>query len=114
VAARRLEHSQRSEHVHLCVELGLLHRRADVGLGGEVVDALGLDRVEQIGERLADVALVQGRARGQVLAPAGGEAVDDVHLVSACDERVDEMRADEAGSPGDGRSHRRILGTACS
>ena len=45
----------------------------------------------------------------EVLAPAGGEVVDDVHLVAARDERVDYVRADEARSPGDHRPHGRIL-----
>ena len=46
-----------------------------------------------------------------VLALAGGEVVDDRHLVAARDERVDEVRADEAGASGDDRPHRgRIVG----
>ena len=60
-------------------------------------------------ERLADVVLVQRRRRVQVLAAAGREVVDDVHLVPARDERVDDVRADEARSSGDDRPHGRIL-----
>ena len=41
----------------------------------------------------------------EVLALAGGEVVEDGHLVAALDERVDEVRADEAGAAGDESSH---------
>ena len=96
VRARRLEHVHRPEHVHLRVEERLLDGGADVGLRGEVDDELGPELVEERAERLADVVLVHGRGRVQVLAPPGGEVVDDVHLVAARDERVDDVRADEA------------------
>ena len=49
------------------------------------------------------------RAVGQVLALAGGEVVDDRHLVAALDQRVDEVRADEAGAAGDECPHRGAL-----
>ena len=46
----------------------------------------------------------------EVLALAGGQVVDDRHLVAAIEERVDEVRADEAGAAGDQGTHgRRIL-----
>ena len=52
-------------------------------------------------------------------APAGDplalplrEVVEDVHLVAAREQRVDDVRADEAGPPGDDRPHApRILGS---
>jgi hypothetical protein len=37
-----------------------------------------------------------------------------VHLVAACQERLDDVRADETRTPGDDRPHRRILGAGCS
>ena len=59
--------------------------------------------------RVADVGLVEAgaaRQRGaEVLALAGGEVVDDGHLVAAIEERVDEVGADEAGSAGDQGTH---------
>ena len=62
-------------------------------------DELGPDLVEERAERLADVVLVDGRGGVQVLASSGCEVVDDVNLVAARDERIDDMRADEARSP---------------
>ena len=56
-------------------------------------------------ERLADVVLDELRLRVDVLAAAGGQVVDDGHVVAARDERVDEMGADEARSTGDDRPH---------
>ena len=41
----------------------------------------------------------------EVLALAGGQVVDDGHLVAAIEERVDEVRADEAGAAGDQGTH---------
>ena len=69
----------------------------------------GRDLVEELAERLPDVALVQRRAVGDVLAPAGREVVDHVHLVAAREQRLDDVRADESRSSGDDRPHRRIL-----
>ena len=60
-------------------------------------------------ERLADVVLVHRRGVVEVLAAPGCEVVDDVNLVAALDQRIDDVRADESRSPGDRRSHRRIL-----
>ena len=50
----RGEDVHRADDVDRRVVLGALHRRLDVGLGGEVEDHVGLDR-----ERLADVVLEQ-------------------------------------------------------
>ena len=59
--------------------------------------------------RVADVGLVEAGAarqrRAEVLALAGGEVVDDGDLVAAVEERVDEVRADEAGAAGDQGTH---------
>ena len=46
---------------------------------------------------------------GQALAPSGREAVHDVHLVAAREQRIDDVRADEARSSGDHRPHGPIL-----
>ena len=47
----------------------------------------------------------------QVLAAAGREVVDHVHLVAAREQRIDDVRADEARSSGDHRPHGHILRT---
>ena len=62
-------------------------------------------RVEEVVERLADVAHVQLGAAGDVLLLAVDERVDDGDLVAARDERIDDVRADEAGSSGHDRPH---------
>ena len=62
---------------------------------------------DQLGQRrrLADVELGQLGARRQrpveVLAPPGREVVDHRHLVAAREQRVDQVRPDEAGAAGD-------------
>ena len=72
-------------------------------------DRLGPDLGEEGVERLADVVLVQRRARVQILPPAGGEVVDDVDLVAAREQGIDDVRADEACSSRDDGPHARIL-----
>ena len=73
---------------------------------------LGLRSARQRGQRgaVADVELDQlgaGRQRPvEVLAAAGREVVDDRHLVAAREQRVDQIRADEAGAAGDQSLHR--------
>ena len=60
-------------------------------------------------ERLADVVLDELRLRVDVLAAPGGQVVDDGHVVAARHEGVDEMGADEAGSPVTTARTRRIV-----
>ena len=103
--AGRLEHAQRPQHVHLGVEVGPLDGGADVGLRGEVEDRLRTGLGEDVVERLPDVSLVEDGRVGHVQAVAGGEVVDDVDLVAARQQRLDEMRADESRACDD-RSHR--------
>ena len=107
VPSRRLEDAQRAEHVDLGVVVGPLDRDANVGLGGEVEDRLGLDRVEHL-VGLPDVGDVQRRVAGDSLASPLREIVEDVHLVAARKQRVNDVRADEAGAPGHDRSHRLV------
>ena len=68
VAARRLEHVERSEHVHLCIEDRPLDGRADVRLRCEMKDDLRHDPAEDRDERFADVVLVHRRRGVQILA----------------------------------------------
>ena len=90
----------------------MLDRDADVRLRCEMEHGLGPNLVEEVVERVADVADVQDRAATHVLSRAVDERVDDGHLVAARDERVDHVRADEAGSSGHDCPHDRILRTA--
>ena len=84
--ARRLEHVHGSDDVDVGVERGLLHRRGDVGLGGQVEHEVGVRL-----EGLADVVLEKRRRRVDKLAAAGAEVVEHDHVVAPRDERVDEM-----------------------
>ncbi len=72
-------------------------------------DRLGPHLVEEVVDRLADVAHVELGPGRDVLLVAVDERVDDGDLVAACDERIDDVRADEAGSSGHDRPHGRIL-----
>ena len=105
--AGRLEDVHRADDVDLGVEHRPLDRGADVGLGGEMQDdvrpQLGSERLDG---GIADVELVELGAGGEVLARAGREVVDDVHLVPAREQRVDDVRADEARSACDERRMR--------
>ena len=112
MASSRLEDAHRPEHVDRGVLDRVLDRDAHVRLRREVEDGLGPNCVEEVVERLADVADVQLGAAAHVLGRAVDERVDDGHLVAARDERVDDVRADEAGSSGHDRPHDRILRTA--
>ncbi|MBB5691200.1 hypothetical protein FHS88_003352 [Roseomonas alkaliterrae] len=51
--------------------------------------------------RVRDIAADQGGAGGEVLDPAGGEVVENDDLIPAGDERLREMRADEAAPTSD-------------
>jgi hypothetical protein len=70
-----------------------------------VEDRLGTDLLEEHVERLADVVDVELRALVQVLALAGREVVDGEDLVTADDERVDDVGADEPGAACDYYTH---------
>ena len=58
-------------------------------------------------ERLADVVLDEAGAGVEVLAPTRREVVDNRHLVTAGEQCVDDVRADEPGASGDDRPHAR-------
>jgi dTMP kinase len=96
---------QRSDDVDVGVEIRLLHRDAHVDLCREVEAGVGPNLREQRAGIGANVADVQLRAVGDVLARAAGEVVEHVHLVAACQERVDEVRADEARASCHDRPH---------
>jgi hypothetical protein len=88
-------------------------RSAHVDLCRQVKHHLGRRRRDPFGQRrrIADVELDQLGPRRQraveVLAPPGGEVVDHGHLVAPRQQRVDQIRADEAGAAGDQSLHTR-------
>jgi len=97
---RRVEHVDRAGDVDLDVEARVLDGAADVDLGGQVVDDLGLDVGQQAGDGVAvgDGDLLQRGVAGDVLAAARGEVVQDGDLVAPGQQGVDEVGADEAGA----------------
>ena len=105
VPPSRLEHAERPEDVHLRVVDRVLHGHPDVRLRREVEARLRPHLVEDAVGVGAEVGLVEARALRHVFAPAARQVVEDVHLVAARDERVGDVRADEARAPGDDRSH---------
>ena len=110
VPARCLENPQRAEDVDLCIVIGAFHGCPNVRLGGEMQDGVRPDRVEDL-VRGANVGHVEDGALGHALPLPRGEVVEDVHLVAACEQGVDDVRADETRAPRDDRPHRpRILG----
>jgi hypothetical protein len=110
---RGLEHVDRAHDVDARVPGRVLDRLAHIDLRREVEDDVGPRRGEHAAHpvRVADVGLLEARAArergGEVLALAGGQVVDDQDLVAAIEQRVDEVRADEAGAAGDQGTHGR-------
>jgi len=104
LAPCRFEDSRRADDVHVGVVVRSLDRDADVGLRGEVEDRLGADGVEDL-VRVPDVGDVQLRRRGNPFARPLGEIVERVHVVTAREQRVHHVRADEAGTPRYDRPH---------
>ena len=118
-AARREDHAPRprvdrgtkdihgADHVDVGVVERIAHQLANVDLGSVVEDDLGL-RVGNGGrERVGDVmsSSTNVARRVDLRAPAAREVVDDGDRVTGVDERVGDVRADEAGPAGDQRPH---------
>ena len=106
VTQRGLEDVDRAEHVDGGIEGRIGDRLADVGLSGEVKDAVGtepVDRLVEIGG-IGDIALGElGTTRQrplEVSAPSGREVVDGEDVGAGVEQGVDEVRADEPGAPG--------------
>ncbi len=103
-SAGGFEHRDRAAHVRFGVAPGILHRDADVGLGGEVEGELRLGSREHVADRgaVANVNFVQRRAPLssllEVRAAALRQVVDHGHTVATRRQRVDQMGADEAGT----------------
>ena len=98
VRARPLEQGHRPEHVGVHELLRAEDRAVDVGLGGEVDDRVAAVSRPRDGFGVGDVAddeLCAGAVEiGGV--PRVGQLVEDDDLVTACDEPLHEVRADEA------------------
>src|SRR5579864_756083 len=110
VPPRRLENADRAEHVHVGVERGIFDGDAHIHLGREMEHRLRSYCVEDR-VRVANVADMELGFAGDPLALAPGKVVEDMDLVAARDQRIDDMRADEARAPGDNGPHApRILG----
>ena len=62
-----------------------------------------IDAIEGFGDdgRVRDIALDQGRGGRQIAALTGGQVIEHTHGVAPRDQSVAQVRADEAGSPGD-------------
>ena len=80
-----------------------LDRDAHVHLGAEVKTDLGTQLGEELVQRLAQVGDDESHALGHVLALAVREIVERDHIVTAREQRLDDMRADEPRAPCDDR-----------
>jgi hypothetical protein len=104
VAAGGLEHVNRPEQIDFGVEVRPLDGDAHVRLRSEVE----ADLRPGVGEgflRGRDVRFDQPCAPVDVLAPTGGEVVEDGDLVPAGDKRIYDVRADKARSACHDRPH---------
>ncbi len=99
--ARGLEQADRAQDVGARIEERVGDRAAHVHLRGvQVQDLRPLDADQRGGARVLDVELVEARSGIQVVAAAGGEVVDDDHLVARGHAGVHHVRADEARAAG--------------
>jgi hypothetical protein len=96
---RRLQHRDRPEHVHRRVVLRPVDRDAHVDLSRKVTAQLGPRLFEDLGQPFANVVHDEAHRLGDVLSLAVREVVDDRHLVAARQQRMNDVRADEARAP---------------
>ena len=108
MVARRLEDADRSHHVDFRVEVRTRDRHAHVGLGREVEACVGPDGFENGQGVRADIRCVHHGVFRDVLALPRRQVVEDVHLVAAREQRLDQMRADEASTACHDRPHRAV------
>ena len=112
VLARQPDQPPRAVHVHVVVELRVLHGARDAGLRGAVHDAAEARRLEHGAQVVvvAQVGVVKGHAGRQVRGRAGAEVVEDVHVVALPQQRPRQVRADKTRAAGNQnrvvRSHR--------
>jgi hypothetical protein len=102
-----LEHAHRPDDVDVRVEVRTFHGDAHVRLRREVEARVRPRLVEDAVRVRADVRLVERGTVREVLALPGGEVVEDVHLVGAGEQRLDDVRADEARTSCDHGPHGR-------
>ena len=95
------EDGDRAHDVDLCVAGGFAHRRLNIGLGREVEDDVGASRVDAV----ADVSDGERCTCRKVLTLPRREVINNGDRIASRQERVDEVRSDEAGSAGDYSSH---------
>ncbi len=101
--ARGLEDIEGADDIHRQVMAGILHRGGDARLRCEVADRARLEVRERSSERrrVDDVELLEACLPRHVRLGAGGEVVDDEHLVAAREEHVGHVRPDESRATGD-------------
>ena len=116
-AMRRCQHVDRPQHVDLGVGSRVLDGVTYVDLRGHVEHELWPQLLEHRSQRggVAHIDFVQHCARcgrpGEVLTLARDQRVDDRHLISTRDQRVDQIRPDEAGAAGYETAHVSCVGT---
>ncbi len=78
-----LEEVQRTSDVHVGIMAGIAYRFGYVGVGGMVDDDVGVSSINtSIQSVVTDVDLVKRGCGGEVLAPAGGQVVDNRDLLA--------------------------------
>ena len=105
VPSRCLQNVECPEDVHVRIEVRPLDRHPHVGLRGKVEAHVRTSGVEHLTDLAPNVRHVELRSRRHVGALPFGEVVDHVHLVAAREQRIDDVRADEARPSGHDRPH---------
>src|SRR5438552_15591288 len=104
---RRLDHVHSAEHIDLGIPQRIRSRARNQGLGGEMKDDAWREPPANPQQLLAiaDVGFDEFSAWVDVDARAGREVVDDADLMTYSQQRIDQMRPDEARATGDQRPH---------
>jgi hypothetical protein len=103
-----LQQRRGSQHVHPGVEDRVLDGATNAGLGRLVDNGLrALDPKQLVDPGRVEIHLVEAGVRLHVLDVPGRQVVEDDHLVAVGQQPVGDMRADEAGAPGDEDFQRR-------
>ncbi len=98
-----IKNIDQTDAVHLRVKERLPHGPADRHLGCLMTDGIGSFVGEYLRHRggIADVDLMQRHARRQVFSRAAGKVIEHGNCMAGCQQGVNDMAADKAGTAGD-------------
>jgi hypothetical protein len=102
-----LQHGDGAEHVDLSIKAWFINAHSNVCLRRKVIPAIHVAQRSRKLQKLvavSNIEFMQLGFMGNILSFAGREIIDDMYLVAARDERIDNMGSDETGTTGDHHS----------